>query len=305
MLLRLSWRTLVSFAALAFSVASPAQTIMGTISTHDAQVNGGMQVRGERAELLSNDAITAFDHTAPIALSRGGEVLVCSTSQFHLLHSGTDNALLFGLDRGALELHGAANQHDILITPDIRFSLESPGTYDLSVRVTTNGDTCVQNAGTGAPTIVLTDPFSAASYRVIPGQHVLFEHGSLHEVVDNERSSCGCPAETPTVALTPAEQAHPFPAAASAGLVPTAPIGNSTPDGQVHTQIDANLSYSAGQPNPVAEGSAQAATANPVAAPASTEPPPSPPGAHDIGHAISHFFHKLFHPNEKPTSPNQ
>ena len=274
---------------------------MGTISTHDAQVNGAMQVRGERADLLSNDSITAFDHTAPIALARGGEVLVCSTSQFHLLRSGTENALLFGLDRGALELHGTADQHDILITPDIRFSLESPGAYNLSVRVTTNGDTCVQNAGVSAPTLILTDPFSASTYRVIPGQHVLFEHGNLHEVVDNERSSCGCPAEIPTAALTATEQAHPFPAAASAGLVPVTPVGNSTPDGQVHTQIDANLSYSAGQPKPAAEASASAATANPSAAPASTTPPPTPPGAHDIGHAISHFFHKLFHPNEKST----
>jgi hypothetical protein len=300
MLLRLPWRTLASFAALAFAVASSAQTVMGTISTHDAHVNGAMQVRGERAELLSNDAITAFDHTAPIALTRGGEVLVCSTSQFHLLRSGTDNALLFGLDRGALELHGTADQHDILITPDIRFSLESPGTYNLSVRVTSNGDTCVQNTGTGAPTIILSDPFSSSTYRVIPGQHVLFEHGNLHEVVDNERSSCGCPAETPTASQTPAEQAHPFPAAASAGLVPITPVGNSTPDGQVHTQIDANLSYSAGQPKPATDAPASTANANPAAASASTMPPPAPPGAHDIGHAIGHFFHKLFHPNEKP-----
>ncbi|QMV19230.1 nuclease [Granulicella sp. 5B5] len=195
--------SLVVFAATAAALAQHPQTIMGTLSTHDAQINGGMQVRGEQADLLSNDSITAFGHTAPITLTRGGQVLVCSTSQFHLLRTGSENALLFGLDRGALELHGPVDVHDILITPDIRFSLEdagtaqSPKTYDLSLRVTPSGDTCVQNAGVNAPVLILADPFSSTTYRLIPGQHVLFEHGSLREVVDNERSNCGCPAEAP------------------------------------------------------------------------------------------------------------
>ena len=297
-------RHLVSLIAVAVAlpVAAAAQTVMGTLSTHDAQVNGAMQVRGERADLLSNDAITAFDHTAPIALTRGGQALVCSTSQFHLLRSGDASALLFALDRGALELHGLADPHDLVLTPDIRFAIESPGTYALSLRVTPNGDTCVDNAGSAAPVLLLTDAFSSTSYRLIPGQHVLFEHGSLREVVDNERSPCGCPTEP--AAATPAEAAHPFPAAVSAGLVPAQPVGNSTPDGQTHTQIDANLSYSAGQPRPaIAAATAAAATPNPVAAPTSTEPPPTPPGAHDIAHAIGHFFHKLFHPGEKPSTP--
>jgi hypothetical protein len=271
-----------------------AQQVMGTLSTQDAQVTGGLQVSGAKASLVSNAGITALDHTAPIALSRGGEVLLCSTSQFHLLHSGTEQALLFGLDRGAVELHGVADPRDVILTPDIRFSLEAAGTYDLRVRVTTNGDTCVQNVGGKAPVLILSDPYSATTYRVIPGQHVLFEHGSLREVVDNERSECGCVVERPSGKMTAAEQAHPFPAAESAGLAPIAPPSNSTPDGVVHTQVNVTMSYKSDDPS-------EAEVRKPVSSTAATslEPPPSPPGAHAIAHAIGRFFHRIFHPGQK------
>jgi hypothetical protein len=287
----------IAYIAFAVALASPAQSVMGTVSTHDANVTGGLEVQAQRASLLSNASITAFDHTAPITLTRGGDVLVCSTSQFHLLHAGTEKSLLFGLDRGALELHTATDAHDVILTPDIRFTVESPGMYDLRIRVTANGDTCVDNAGTTSPTLVLADAFSASSYRLIPGQHVLFEHGNLREVVDHERSACGCPSEKPSTALTPAEQANPFPAAASAGLAPITPPSNSSPDGQVHAQVNATLIY--GQTDVTATPPATTTYSG------SAAPPPTPPGAHDIAHAIGHFFHKLFHPSDKPAKPAQ
>ena len=58
-----------------------AQQPMGSVSTRDAQVNGGLRVQGDRASLVSNASVTAFDHTASIDLARGGQVLVCSTSE--------------------------------------------------------------------------------------------------------------------------------------------------------------------------------------------------------------------------------
>jgi hypothetical protein len=292
-------RLFLTLALASFSLS--AQQNMGTVSTHDAQVAGGLQVQSERATLLSNASVTAFDHTAPVTLARGGEALVCATSQFHLLRSGTEKSLIFGLDRGAIELHTASNPQDVILTPDIRFSIESPGTYDLRIRVTTNGDTCVDNAGAGSPVLLLADTFSSVSYRIIPGQHVLFEHGNLREVVDHERSPCGCTAEVSAIPPTPTEQAHPFPAAASAGLAPIAPPSNSSPDGAVHAQVNSTLSYNNGQPAPAPPVAAPVAT--PAPAVTSTEPPETPPGAHDIAHAIGHFFHKLFHPSEKSNKP--
>ena len=288
-------------------LASPllAQQSMGTVATHDAVLNGGLEVQGERASLLTNASITANDHTAAIDLARGGQALVCSTSQFHLLHSGAGASLLFGLDRGAIEIHSLSQPQDVILTPDIRFTLESPGEFNLRLRVTANGDTCVDNAGVHAPVLVLSDPFSSSTYRVIPGQHVLFEHGSLHEVVDNERSSCGCPAPATVPVLTanasPAarvEAEHPFPTAVSAGLAPAPVSSNVAPPGQVSAQVTSTFTHGdTGVPNPtLAPASPPPASVQTAVAVA---PPPAPPGAHDLAGAIGHFFHRLFHPHEK------
>ncbi|HXS13699.1 MAG TPA: hypothetical protein VN734_13405 [Acidobacteriaceae bacterium] len=314
------------------SAQQPTPASMGTVPTRDALVTGGLEVRGDSARLLTNASVTAYDHSAAISLARGGEVLVCATSQFHLLHSGAESSLLFGLDRGAIEIHSSSEPQDVILTPDIRFTLEHPGHFDFRLRVTPNGDTCVENRGTTAPVLSLADPFSGATYRLIPGQHVLFEHGSLHEVVDNERSPCGCPPAPPQpvqqvastsnpnptgqpTTPTAAAAEHPFPAAASQGLAPPAPPpANAAPAGEKHTQVSTVFTYDAAHPNtpppstveptkpapptgttsgsPTGTGNATSAT-----------PPPAPPGAHDLFHAIGHLFHKMFHPH-RGTAPS-
>ena len=329
------FRLLLTLALLpAFAAAQqPAPASMGSVPTRDALVTGGLEVHGESARLLTNASITAYDHSADIALARGGDVLVCATSQFHLLHSGSENSLLFGLDRGAIELHTDSAPQDVILTPDIRFTLEHAGHYDLRLRVTPNGDTCVENSGASAPVITLTDPFSSAQYRLIPGQHVLFEHGDLRQVVDNERSSCGCPSSPPqptqqvaTAPVSPAAPAtpttpsaaaaeHPFPAAASVGLAPTpSPAHPPTPIGQEQTQVSTVLSYDANHPNAVPPSTVEPAAPKPATGSTSgspagagdsttAAPPPTPPGAHDLFHAIGHLFHKMFHRESKPAAP--
>jgi hypothetical protein len=320
-----AWVTLLRTMPLALLIAATASAqqtptpAMGTIATQDAQLSGSLEVSNDQARLLSNVSITARDHTAPIALDRGGDIQVCSTSQFHLLRSGTGKSLLFGLDRGAIEIHSRSEPQDSILTPDLRFTLESPGTFDLSLRVNRDGDTCVDNAGVNAPTILLNDAFSSAVYRLIPGQHVLFEHGSLREVVDNEKSPCGCPAPTVDVAAatitaapgTPAATAaeHPFPAAASEDLAPTKPL----PITPAAPSTDSATTFIAGKPPAAAPPTPRPATAtSPNGTPNGTgaddgPPPPAPPSAHGIAHAIAHFFHKLFHPHSgaatKPSAP--
>jgi hypothetical protein len=286
-------RRLLAILPTALTSLALAQVPMGSVSTHDALVTGGLEVRADRANLLTNVSITAYDRTAPVMLARGGDLLVCSTTQFHLYHSGTGPSLLFALDRGAFELRTPSEPQDVILTPDLRFTLASAGTLDLRMRVTPNGDTCVENAGAAAPTLDLADTFSSDTYRLLPGQHVLFEHGSLHEVVDHERSSCGCPAAptqelagnaSPAAARAAAE--HPFPLAVSQGLAPVEPAP-PPPVGVTQVQMTTTLAY----------GSESTGTPQPTSASVSTEPPPSPPGMHAITHAIGHFFHRLFHPN--------
>ncbi len=275
-----------------------APQVMGTVATKDALVTGGLEVKGDRARLMTNVSVTAYGKTAEVKLERGGDVLVCATSEFHLLHSGGGKSLLFGLDRGALELHAATVAQDVILTPDIRFTIEQAGSYDLRMRVTRNGDTCVENAGKKAPVLMLNDAFSRASYRLMPGQHVLFERGSLREVVDHERSECGCPGAETAVQLAAnasaaekASAANPFPAAASEGLAATEPVANS-PVGEKQTQISTTFTYGAGQGPPPstveapASGVGEAVTA------------PVPARKRGFGYKFKHFFYKLFHPGK-------
>jgi hypothetical protein len=288
------------FAAPALLAQQPADKAMGSVLLNDAHVSGGLEVNGQRAHLLSNASVTAYDHTAQIDLDRGGDVQVCATSAFHLLRSGSGDALLFALDRGAIQIEATSRPQDSILTPDLRFTLLTAGTLDLRMRVTREGDTCIENRGSAAPVLEITEGFGDATYHLAPGQHVLFEHGSLREVVDNERSNCGCPETTPlmTASATPnatsiatpqqAAALNPFPAAQSAALAPptpTVPLPAS----------NAALTYSVTPPpsTPVAPAPIQPKPSTTPATPA--QPPPSPPGTHDIIHAIGRFFHRLFH----------
>lgn len=277
---------------------------MGSVASTDARVSGKVEVQGGQVQLLNNVSVTAFDRTAHVSLTRGGDLLVCSTSEFHLLRSSDGMPLIFGLDRGAVELHTGSQAGDIVITPDLKLAPVTKGQYDLRVRVTREGDTCVDNAGAGAPVLNVTDPFSSASYRVLPGQHLLFVKGDLHKVVDHERSPCGCPPAINTQTaggkpggkLTPAEAAaaaHPFPEAQSQGLAPTPEVANAAPTGTASSQVTTTFSYGEGQGRPPSVGDTPASGATGVAGAA----PATQQGG--FFHAIGHFFRRLFGRGDK------
>ncbi|HEV2618785.1 MAG TPA: hypothetical protein VGU23_02485 [Acidobacteriaceae bacterium] len=186
-------------AALALACAAAgaqAQQLIGYVNTRDAEVTGASDVLNGQAVLTGAAAVTARDHTAAITLGRGGMARVCQTSALHLTENKSAEMaapLLFSLDRGAIEIETMATPNDAILTPDLRFTVVNAGPLDLRLRVARNGDTCVENRGSSAPTLNLSDPFGETMYQVAAGQHVLFEHGSLHEVVDHEREPCGCP----------------------------------------------------------------------------------------------------------------
>lgn len=260
------FRTLAAICGLMCCVANgQAQQPIGSVGLADATVAGALEVSNGRALLVGASTVTARDHTAEVALNRGGTVRVCSTSGLHLAagKGAVDAPLMLALDRGAIELATRITTSDVVMTPDLRFTIKSAGTLDLRMRVARNGDTCVENRGAAAPVLNVADQFGEASYEVRPGQHVLFEHGSLKEVVDNESEPCGCPAAPVTsvadagvtgatvaapgsavAAKTAAAEQHPFPAAQSAGLAPVSGPPQ-TPAGAVHAQVSTTLSYGA------------------------------------------------------------
>jgi len=263
-------RTLAAVCCLIGCAAGAvAQQSIGSVGLADATVSGALEVSNGRALLVGASTVTARDHTAEVALQRGGSVRVCSTSGLHLMagKGAVEAPLMLALDRGAIEVASVATASDVLMTPDLRFTMKTTGPLDLRVRVARNGDTCVENRGTAAPVLGVTDQFGEASYEIRPGQHLLFEHGSLKEVVDHESEPCGCPAvpvisvadagvsggtaATPgsAVAAKATAEQNPFPAAQSAGLAPVSGPPQA-PAGVVHAQVDTTLSYGA------AEGSA-------------------------------------------------
>jgi hypothetical protein len=301
--------------------AARAQQAIGTVGVQDATIAGALEVSNGRAVLVGNTTVTARDRTAEVTLTRGGTVRVCATSGLHLTGGqGAAGAapLMLALDRGAIEVRMTGTTRDVVMTPDLRFTLGGDGALDLQLRVTRNGDTCVENRGAQAPVLNVADQFGEATYELRAGQHVLFEHGSLKQVVDHESSPCGCPPEpTMTVAdallnagskettadatKTAAEQ-HPFPAAVSAGLAPvTVP---QAPAGALHEQVSATLSSGGGPDSlatpPVAATPAAEATGasssggagQGVAGQSASESAPQP--KRGFVHAVGRFFKRIF-----------
>ena len=323
---------LAGFAGLALA---QVQQPIGTVGVQDATVAGALEITNGRAVLVGSTIVTAHDHVAEVALSRGGSVRVCATSGLHVaggLSAGSnptaDQPLMLGLDRGAIEVQMAATTRDVVMTPDLRFTINGDGPLDLNLRVTKNGDTCVENRGAKAPVLHVADPFGEGAYELRAGQHVLFEHASLKEVVDHESSSCGCPPEavepamtiadallkpaapTASDAATPATTAaeqHPFPAAVSEGLAPAAAVPQASA-GTLHSQVSATLS-SSGAPDstapPIPSSSETAGSKIPGPPPAtppaagrasatspSAQPAPAPHKG--VFHAVGRFFRRIF-----------
>jgi hypothetical protein len=217
-----------------------ASTRAQALQAAGVQISGDVHVANGAMELGNGSTITAGNETVPISLNRGGELKLCATTSIHLsrdrsIQAADASGLMLALDRGAIEAHYETSKYsDVLLTPDLRILISGPGEADLSIRVSRQGDTCIDNRGPHAPYITVTSPLEGGLYRVQPGQHVSFQHGSLREVVDTEHEPCGCPAPLSIAnAGTPALTADPStPAGAAPG--PTAvPDAAPAPTGGV------------------------------------------------------------------------
>jgi len=202
-----------------------------------AKVIGALEVSQGRAVIVASGTVTSGNQTTEVVLPHRGVLRVCASTTVKLaadssVPAGETPGLMMAMDHGALELSfatsaAAGRNADFLMTPDFRILIGGPGAAEIMVRLGQHGDTCVENsgvpsdrslslgwnAGVNAPYVLVTSVFDGGNYRVQPGQRVMFEHGSLHEVVDNEKEPCGCPPP-----LHPGT--NEFPVAQSAGLAP-------------------------------------------------------------------------------------
>jgi len=328
-----------------FAFALPAhaqQQPIAWVSTEGVSLSGSLSVENGKASIGNNGAITAGDETAHVQLARGGELRLCASTKVHLSKDVTvnpsgdptsDSALMIALDQGAIETSYTPGKYsDVLLTPDLRILISGPGQAELKVRMNQKGDTCVDNHGANAPYVTVTSQLEGGLYRVQPNQRVMFEHGSLQQVVDNEPEPCGCPAAAPPMSVasaapgivsnsvnpakpgqpvasrplggpssTPADTA--FPLAESEGLKPppAPPAQPAVPTGVAHAQVEAPITYDAkATPNPALPGAAGAApetAASEATPPAAAQAPlPAHKPANQVGffHSIGHFFSRLF-----------
>ena len=280
-----------------------AQSSIGTVSTEGAHVQGVVSVSAGKATLQNNGTVTAGNQASEVSLTRGGAVKVCAGSTVSFSQSAAPrmaspmsrNPLLVALQRGATEIQTGVQRNDSIVTPDLRVEMSDNATLDLRVRVNSNGDTCVENLGKNAPMLHVTEQFSGAGYLVKPGQRVLFEHGSVREVVDRESTNCGCPRGGKG-------SKDDFPEAVSAGLVqPDVP---AVAPGDTHVQVAAGFDYNGATgtaTGPPAPGSTapSVTTRSDTAAAAGPQPVPAraQPEEHESSNpfrAIGRFFRRLF-----------
>jgi len=275
----------------------PKQEIpIAIVPVAGVNVAGNLAIADGKATITKSGTITAGSSPATVTLPHRGDLKICATTAVSLMQdssvpvtpSASGDAdgqdltpgLMMTFDRGALEANFATGKNsDLILTPDFRILISGPGTAQVQVRLGARGDTCVDNRGSNAPYVTVSSVFGGGAYRVQPGQRVMFQHGSLHEVVDNERESCGCPPEG-----TAFPQDNAFPVAQSEGLAPLpTPPPNALAKGVQSAQATAQLGY---------DGSKSA-----LATEQAVEPPATaPPAKHKLGFfaRIGRFFRQLF-----------
>ncbi len=261
-------------------------------------VDGSMQAWNGRAYLTGSGSISAGTATAEVTLPYRGTLRVCTSSTVKLAADSSAPAgevpgLLIALDRGAVEMSFAASSAreknaDTLLTPYFRILIGGPNAADVKVRLGEHGDTCVDNAGASAPYVVVSSVFEGGLYRVQPGQRVMFEHGSLQSVVDQEKEPCGCPPSAAAVI-------NEFPLAQSEGLAPgsaQAPVVTAPP--AQGANASSTLSYSGTDHAAQAAGPVTAAPAAPAASASPATQVPAKQKKPGFFGKIGKFFRKIF-----------
>lgn len=269
-------------------------TVNGPVASANPVVSGAIEISGGKAMISASGNITAGDRTTIVVLPHRGTLRVCASTTVKLaadssMPSGDAPGLLMAIDQGALETSYATGQNaDIILTPHFRILIGGPGASEMKVRLGDDGDTCVDNVGADAPYVVVTSLFEGGLYRVQPGQRVMFQHGSLGQVVDNEKEPCGCPPP-------PSNAGNEFPLAQSEGLAPTPEIAPTPPQPAnispvVTVPLVHNSTETAEQAAPVPQASTQSTNQSAPAAP-TPAPQKKKPGFFS---RVGSFFKKIF-----------
>jgi hypothetical protein len=233
------------FLALANPIAARAQQPIGDLYATDASVKGSVLLANSGTQVLSGSSIQAGAQTATLKLQRGGNVLVCEGTKLAVTASASGRELLLSLNTGNLELNYAlGTEADTLLTPDLRLVLPGPGTVHVAVRVTPQGDTCVQSLPWNVSAITISETMGDATYQVKPDEAVFFTGGHLTQA-SRSQQNCGCPHSVPVEVAKAALPPPPPPPkpVESAEVLPARP---APPD--QHLAMEAPFVYHGDQP---------------------------------------------------------
>jgi hypothetical protein len=276
----------------------PAQAVpIAIVPADGVKLTGAIEIPDGKAAIESDGSITAGDRSVMVTLPHRGSLRVCQSTKVNLLTDSSVSAsltpetsgLMMALDRGALEANFSTRKNsDVILTPGFRIVISGPGIAAVQVRLGEKGDLCVDNKGEKAPYVTVSSIFEGGVYRVNASQRVSFQNGSLTEVVDNEKESCGCPPEAAPAQIA---KANDFPIAQSEGLAPLpAPPANALQKGTVQAQATATLGYDGAKP-PDARATAKVESPPNVTPPPLTPKPTPKPG---FFRGVGRFFRKLF-----------
>jgi len=268
--------------------ASPVAivTLDGSLPGSAAMVTGAVEISHGQATLASSGSIISGSNTALVTLPHRGVLRVCPATSVKLaadssVPPGEMPGLLIAMEHGAIETSTSTGRNsDIVLTPDFRILIGAPGAAEVKVRLGQHGDTCVDNSGDTAPYVLVTSVFEGGTYHVQAGQRVMFQHGSLHNVVSHDVEPCGCPPS--------ASDGNAFPLAQNSGPSPLAvAVTGSQPPA-----AGALVYNGADHPSQPVAGGQQSSGAN-------SPPEPDPIASvfkffAKVGHSIWHFFRHIF-----------
>jgi len=300
-------RHLILPAALvaAMCCTAEAQQTLGELYATDARVKGSVILVGSGTSVLSGSSIAAGAQNATLKLERGGSLLVCSGTNLSVNASQNGRELLFSLNSGNLELnYPLGSSADTLLTPDLRLLLPGPGTVHVAVKVTPQGDTCVQSLPWNVAAIVVSETMGDATYQVKPNEAVFFKGGHLSEAAAT-RQNCGCPISQPVPPTQVAKAAPPPPPLVESNPRPPAPQPPLA-DQDVHIAVSAPLVFRANDPALDLDRTIatlklehnQALQLDPVVAPPTKPPAPvvaEKPQKHGLFSKMGAFLATIFH----------
>jgi hypothetical protein len=270
-----------------------AQSVVGQLYSGDASVRGSVQLSAGGMQVLSGSQVAAGEATAKLKLERGGELRICARTRLSLNEAG-NHSLVLGLNAGAMELdYELASGADMLLTPDFRLQLISPGSFRLAVSVTPSGDTCMRTLHGDDASVFITEMAGTQAYQLAPGKGVLFRGGKMAQAVEAP-TVCGCPELSAHLVMAPEP---PSPARS----VAETPADNGTEHLEVHNafilrgnKADDSIDSQVAHLSISRDSSRLMMALLPTVTPPS-EAPPTVPKKPSFKQRVESFFGRIFH----------